>query len=60
MNQPTLFSDIYTHKLSGEKLRIKKIFGSVVSCYVEKPFKFSWNLNIDTIVCDMNNLIPVI
>lgn len=63
MKQPTLFDDInknvYIHKLSGERMRIKKLFGSIALCeceitrvITEKPY-----LATNTAVCNINNLI---
>ena len=51
---------IYTHKLTGAKLRIKKRYGDVVSCYVEETFIFGWHVKVDVIVCNVNNLIKVL
>jgi hypothetical protein len=49
----------FTHKLTGEKMRIKKRFGTVVLCecetttvITEKPY-----LANNAAVCDINNLI---
>ena len=49
---------IYTHKLTGIRLTIKKLFGSVASCrLVDKTIKMPYsNLTTDTIVCSLNNL----
>lgn len=50
----------FIHKLSGEKLRIKKLFGNVALCecettriITEKPY-----LTSNAAVCDIKNLIP--
>lgn len=46
------------HKLTGEKLVIKKIRETVATCYVENPIHiFGW-LYSDTIICSIENLIP--
>jgi hypothetical protein len=49
----------FIHKLSGEKLRIKKLFGDVALCecetttiITEKPY-----LDTNAAVCDIKNLI---
>lgn len=46
------------HKLTGEILTIKKINGSVATCYINEPYYLpnTWVL-IDTVVCSMDNLI---
>lgn len=51
----------FIHKLSGEKLRIKKLFGNVALCecettriITEKPY-----LTSNAAVCDIKNLIPI-
>lgn len=65
MEQLTLFDDInknvYVHKLSGERMRIKKLFGNVALCecettrvITEKPY-----LATNTAVCNINNLILI-
>ena len=65
MEQPTLFDDInknvYVHKLSGERMRIKKLFGNVALCecettrvITEKPY-----LATNAAVCSLNNLIKI-
>jgi hypothetical protein len=50
---------IYTHKLSGERLTIKKLFGSVATCIlldsVIKMPNSDWQTT-DTIVCAVDNL----
>lgn len=63
MEQLNLFDWTHTHRLTGEKLRIKKLYGSVASCYVEVPFVYSqmWGKEefTDTIICSIDNLIPI-
>lgn len=63
MEQLNLFDFTHIHRLTGEKLRIKKLYGSVASCYVETPFAYSqvWGKEefTDTIVCNTDNLIPI-
>lgn len=52
-------SKIYIHKLSGKRLTIKKLFGSVATCITDEPIKMP-NSNFattDTIVCSVDNLI---
>jgi hypothetical protein len=45
------------HKLTGEKLTIKKIYGSVCTCYTETLRNYLWNETTNVIVCSMDNLI---
>ena len=49
---------IFTHRNTGEKLRIKKIYGSVVTCesetitvITEKPY-----LDTNIVICSIENL----
>ena len=51
----------FIHKLSGERLRIKKLFGNIALCECkttciikEKPYLAS-----NAAVCDIKNLIPI-
>jgi len=55
------FCFYFIHKLIGEKLRIKKLFGNVALCkcetnriILEKPYLAS-----NAAVCDIKNLIPI-
>ena len=60
MNQLTLFEKQifdFTHKLTGENLRLKKEFGNVAVCYIEKPFYLNNRILIDTCICSKENLI---
>jgi len=52
----------YTHKLTGTRLTIKKLFGSVASCrLVSGTIKIpNSNFNTtDTIICSLDNLVKV-
>lgn len=57
--QVSLFDQLeYTHKLTGERLRIKKDYGIIVSCYTENPYDlFGREYNI--VVCLKENLVPL-
>lgn len=53
---------IFTHRNTGEKLRIKKIHGSVLTCesemeivITERPY-----LSTNIVICDINSLQPLI
>jgi len=47
----------YTHKLTGTKLTIKKLFGSVATCrLVSGTIKMPYSVTTDTIVCSLDNL----
>jgi uncharacterized membrane protein len=63
MEHLKLFDWTHIHRLTGKKLRIKKVYGSVASCYTEDPIHYSrlWGkvLYTDTVVCRMDNLIPI-
>jgi hypothetical protein len=51
----------HVHILSGQKVRIKKIYGNVATCYVEPyPISIVWGKEeySDTIICNLKNLIP--
>ncbi|MFZ1496603.1 MAG: hypothetical protein WAS72_06065 [Saprospiraceae bacterium] len=50
--------NVYTHRLSGDKLRIKKIYGGVVTCeseivmvIFEKP-----DITTNIVICAVENL----
>jgi len=48
---------IYTHKLTGVKVTIKKLYGSVASCrLVDGTIKIPNNKTTDTIICSLDNL----
>jgi hypothetical protein len=49
----------HTHLHTGERLRIKKDYGSIVTCYVEHPRQFNNRIRLDIIVCDKGNLIKI-
>lgn len=49
----------YTHKLTGTRLTIKKLFGSVATCkLLDKTITMPYSkITTDTIVCSLDNLI---
>lgn len=51
------------HKLSGESMKVKKLYGSVASCILDTPrliTRNGWQFNsyVDIAVCSTENLIP--
>lgn len=54
----------HVHKLTGTRLRIKKLYDDVASCYTENPtYQYHDNgevsMVIDVIVCSTENLIEI-
>jgi len=49
---------IYTHKLTGTRLTIKKLFGSVATCrLLNKTITMPYSkITTDTVVCSLDNL----
>jgi hypothetical protein len=47
---------MYKHKLTGQKLRLKKKFGQVYVMYLEQPYFIYNNVLVDTCIVDSNNL----
>ena len=52
----------YIHRISGERLKLVKLYGSVAKCEIEheiviteKPY-----LSTKTVICDTNNLIIIL
>jgi len=63
---PTQDEWTHVHKLSGTRLRIKKNYGDVASCYTENPIigyhdngEINQSLTTDVIVCQIENLIEI-
>jgi hypothetical protein len=46
----------YTHKITGEKLILKKKYNDVGTFYIEKPYTIFTNLLVDTVICQFSNL----
>ena len=49
----------YIHKITGEKLILKKDFGNVSTCWIEKPYKINVSTLVDSRVVRKSNLIPL-
>ena len=48
---------IVRHRLTNEPMTIKKEFGNIVTCHIEKPYYLFNNVLIDTVICLKENLI---
>ena len=48
---------IVTHKLTGERMKVKKVNGDIFTCWIDKPYYLngSWVL-VDVAICHKDNL----
>jgi len=47
----------YRHRLTGERLRIKRITGNVAACWIENPYyNDKWMFRVDVCICLLENL----
>jgi hypothetical protein len=49
----------FTHRITGETLRLKHLNGPVATCYIETPYTLFNNVTVDVAVCLVSNLIPI-
>lgn len=54
-----MIGKIYKHRLTGEKLTVKKIVGNIAVCKTEFPKFINQTFFIDDAICKIENLIKL-
>lgn len=49
----------HRHIKTNQLLSIKKVYGNICVCYIEKPYYIFNNVLVDVCICHKNNLVEI-